>query len=333
MASSNCTRRAIGPRSSCAPAIPPIRWRRPCRTWASRCRGAGRCSSSRASCDGTSKASRQVAEGRVPAQALAVAKAAARAAAAEIVPLFRSAGLAVETKDDDSPVTEADRRAERAIRVCLASAFPDIPVFGEEFGGRASATGWLWLVDPLDGTKSFVRGNPVFSTQIALWHDGLPMLSVSGVPATGELAWAVRGEGAHRGRLSGGDATSEITPLHCRDSVSLDQAAVSTGNLRRLAAGPAWADLGRLVGKVWRWRGYGDYLHYHLLAGGGIDAVIESDVHVLDIAGLCLLVSEAGGVFTDLDGAPVGPATDSVLAAATPALHAQLLGALSGWRG
>lgn len=256
-------------------------------------------------------------------RALAVALAAARAAAAEIAPLFRQAGLEVETKPDDSPVTVADRRAERAIRACLADGFPEIPVWGEEFGGQPAGAGWQWLVDPLDGTKSFVRGNPVFSTQIALWHDGVPMLAVSGVPASGELAWALRGGGAH---IDG-------APVRCRGTTGLAQAAVSTGNLKRLARGPAWPALATMVAQAWRMRGYGDYLHYHLLARGGVDAVIESDVHVLDIAGLCLLVTEAGGVFTDLDGAAIGPDTDSVLAAATPALHAHLLRALAGWRG
>lgn len=256
-------------------------------------------------------------------RALAVALAAARAARDRIVPLFRRAGLAVETKEDDSPVTAADRGAEQAIRACLARDFPGIAVWGEEFGGQAGVPGWQWLVDPLDGTRSFVRGNPVFSTQIALWHDGRPMLAVSCVPVTGELAWAVRGRGAF---IDG-------APVRCRATVDLADAAISTGNLKRLARGPGWPALAGLVAQAWRMRGYGDYLHYHLLARGGIDAVVESDVHVLDVAGLCLLVTEAGGVFTDLDGAPVGPGTDSVLAAATPALHARLLDALAGWRG
>lgn len=253
-------------------------------------------------------------------RALKVARAAAQAAATEIVPRFRRDDVAVERKDDASPVTEADRAAERAIRSALGTAFPGHRIWGEEYGGEADAKGWLWLVDPLDGTKSFVRGSPVFSTQIALWRDGVPMLGVSHVPVTGECAWAVRAGGAfieEPGRPP--------RPLRCRSTAAIEAAAVSTGNLKTMAAQPVcWQALADLARRAWRLRGYGDYLHYHQLASGAIDAVIESDVHVLDIAALCLIVEEAGGCFTDLDGAPVSLTTTSVLAAATPALHAEL---------
>jgi histidinol-phosphatase len=255
----------------------------------------------------------------LPPRALEVARAAAVAAAARILPHFRSAGLDVESKADASPVTEADRAAERAIREHLGAAFPDHAIYGEEYGGDAGAGGWLWLVDPLDGTKSFVRGSPVFSTQIALWRDGVPMLAVSHVPATGECAWAVRGGGAF---IDG-------EPVRCGPATAIEQAVLSTGNLKTLAGGAGWTVLADLVRRAWRIRGYGDYLHYHLLARGGVDAVIESDVNVLDIAALCLLIEEAGGRFTDLSGAPVALATTSVLAAATPQLHAQLRAAFA----
>ena len=224
-------------------------------------------------------------------RALSVAQAAAREAAAAIVPLFRSQGLEVEHKDDDSPVTIADRHAEAIIRRHIGQAFPGHRIWGEEYGGEPSAEGWQWLVDPLDGTKSFVRGNPVFSTQIALWHDGQPVLGLSHVPVGGECAWAVRGRGAF---IDG-------QPVRVGAGTKLAQAAVSIGNVASLAADArAWAGLSGIARGAWRLRGYGDYLHYHLLARGGIDAVVESDVGILDIAALCLLVTEAGGVFTDL---------------------------------
>lgn len=255
---------------------------------------------------------------QVLVRALPLARAAAQAAATRILPHYRRADLAVEGKADDTPVTEADRGAERVIREYLSQAFPDHAIWGEEFGGDADAGGWLWLVDPLDGTKSFVRGNPVFSTQIALWHDGVPMLGVSHVPVGGECAWASRGDGAF---IDG-------ERVHTATTTTIESAAISLGNLKTLAAGPGWSALSGLVRRAWRTRGYGDYLHYHMLARGGIDAVIESDVHVLDIAALCLIVEEAGGVFTDLDGAPVCSGTGSVLAAATPELHGELLRSL-----
>lgn len=248
-------------------------------------------------------------------RALQVARAAALAAAEQIKPFFRDAALRIDGKADDSPVTEADRAAERTIRKHIESAFPEHAIWGEEYGGERREDGWQWLVDPLDGTKSFVRGSPVFSTQIALWRDGQPMVAVSHVPITGESAWAIRGQGAF----------IDDEPVRCLSTRELSAAAVSTGNLKTLAADPAgWSALADIVRSTWRIRGYGDYLHYHLLARGGVDAVIESDVNILDIAALCLIVTEAGGVFTDLRGAQVGLETTTVLAAATPELHREL---------
>lgn len=262
---------------------------------------------------------RRVAEPFLLETALDVARAAASAAAKQILPHYRRAALDIERKTDDSPVTEADRAAERIIRERIGTAFPDHAIWGEEFGGEPSAQGWQWLVDPLDGTKSFVRGSPIFSTQIALWRDGVPMLGVSYVPVSGECAWATQGGGAF---IDG-------EQVRCRGVASIEDAVISTGNLKSLARGTGWSSLADIVVRAWRIRGYGDYLHYHLLARGGVDAVIESDVHVLDIAALCLVVEEAGGVFTDLSGAPITSGTTSVLAAATPELHAELLAAFT----
>jgi len=250
---------------------------------------------------------------------LQAALAAARAAAQIIHPLYR-ANLAVTLKADRSPVTEADLRAEQAIREVLAQAFPGYGFYGEEGGRHAMDAENIWLVDPLDGTKSFVRECPFFSTQIALLRAGELILGVSCASAYGETAWAERGGGAfldgQRIRVSG------VTEL--------GGAILSTGNLKTLAASEAgWSRFGALVGEVNRLRGYGDFLHYHLLARGSLDAVIESDVNILDIAALTVIVREAGGVFTDLAGGPVTLSTTSVLAT-NAALHAPMLRALRG---
>jgi histidinol-phosphatase len=250
-------------------------------------------------------------------EALATAREAAEAAACAIARHYRR-GIAVETKADASPVTEADREAERAIRAVLAARFPGHAIHGEEYGRDASASPFLWLVDPLDGTKSFVRGYPFFSTQIALMHEGEIVLGVSNAAQFCEVAWARRGGGAF---LNG-------EQLHVGAATAVEQALISFGNLKTLASDERWLKLAGLVRHAWRTRGYGDFYHYHLLARGSADAVIESDVNILDIAPLVCIVREAGGVFTDLSGAPVGLATTSVLAA-TPGLHAVLLAALS----
>jgi histidinol-phosphatase len=237
-------------------------------------------------------------------------------AAARVIRELYARNIAVEFKADKSPVTEADVRAERAIREVLAGRTPGYAFYGEETG-RSGAGDSLWLVDPIDGTKAFVREYPMFSTQIALMRGGRLVLGVSSAPLYGELAWAERGAGAWlNGRRL---AVSEIG--------SIEEAAVSGGNLRTLASGPGWARWGEVVRRVSRIRGYGDFLHYHLLAGGKIDAVVESDVNILDIAALVTLVEEAGGRFTALDGSAVGLDTTTVLAS-NSRLHAPLLAAL-----
>jgi len=244
---------------------------------------------------------------------LHAALAAAKAAAEDIMCYYRG-DFEIELKHDQTPVTVADRRAEEIISGILLDAFPDHGFYGEESGKKQADADYLWLVDPIDGTKSFVGGYGMFSTQIALMHRGELVLGVSSAPAHGEMAWATRGAGAEL----------DSVPVHVRDISTLADASVSTGNLKSLARSGKWGNLGRITAQVNRIRGYGDYYHYHRLAAGQLDAVIESDVNILDIAALYVIVTEAGGWFTDLQGQPVGLETTSVLAAA-PGLHPLLL--------
>jgi histidinol-phosphatase len=244
---------------------------------------------------------------------LDVAREAALAASTPILRYYHG-NFEVETKADRSPVTVADREAEQCIRKIIRQAFPEHGIYGEEYGTDRPEAEYLWLIDPIDGTKSFVRGYGMFSTQIALMHEGQVIVGVSSAPAMSELAWAVRGQGAW---LDG-------QALGIGDHPRPEGASISTGNLGSMATSPRWAVLGQLLSAAGRTRGYGDFYHYHRLAAGQIDAVIESDVNVLDIAALSLIVTEAGGAFTDLEGRPVGLQTRSVLAA-NPALHAALL--------
>jgi histidinol-phosphatase len=239
-------------------------------------------------------------------------------AAAGVIRSFYQRSLRVETKADRSPVTEADVRAEETIRGILVARFPTYGFFGEETGQRGLDAESVWLVDPIDGTKSFIRECPFFSTQIALLRKGELVLGVSSAPEYGELAWAEQGTGAY---LNG-------RPIRVSAVAELADAIVSTGNLKTLARSErGWRRLGELVTGVSRIRGYGDFVHYHLLARGALDVVLESDVNILDIAALTVIVREAGGTFTDLEGRAVGVATTSVLAA-TPALHARVLAGL-----
>ncbi len=238
--------------------------------------------------------------------------------AAEIARSLFQHNIEVRIKADKSPVTEADLRCEIAIREILEARFPSYGFFGEETGSRGRNAESLWLVDPIDGTKAFVREYPMFSTQIALMRRGEIVLGVSSAPVYGELCFAERGRGAY---LNG--KSVRVSRID-----TIEAAALSSGNLQSLAAGPAWARYGALVARVDRIRGYGDFLHYHLLASGKIDAVIESDVNILDIAACAAIVNEAGGCFTDLSGAPITLKSTSVLATNGP-MHAPLLAALS----
>jgi histidinol-phosphatase len=238
-------------------------------------------------------------------------------AAAEVVRRYYQRNIKVTLKADKSPVTEADVETEKTIRAVLAARFPSHGFYGEETGMSAMDAEYVWAVDPIDGTKAFVREYPMFSTQIALMRQGRLIVGVSSAPVYGEIAYGEIGVGAW---LNG-------QPIRVSSIDTIEDAALSTGNLKTLASGPQWPAFGRLVGRVGRIRGYGDFLHYHLLASGRIDAVVESDVNILDVGACAVIVEAAGGRFTDLDGQPLSIATNSVLAT-NGRLHDAVLGAI-----
>ena len=244
----------------------------------------------------------------------------AAAAAADISRSYYDGNFTVTTKADLTPVTQADVECEQAIRGTILGRFPEHGFYGEETGCTQEDADYLWLVDPIDGTKAFVRQYPFFSTQIALLHQGEIVLGVSSGTLMNELAWAEKGGGAW---LNG-------ERLTVSDIADPDRAAVSTGNLRSLARSDGWSRLGAVLARADRTRGYGDFYHYHLLAAGKIEAVIESDVNILDIAALSIIVTEAGGTFTDLNGKFPGLETRSVLAT-NSVLHEHYLEQLGGF--
>jgi histidinol-phosphatase len=263
---------------------------------------------------------------------------AARAADAVVRAHYRQ-NFAVRIKADATPVTEVDEAAEAAVKEVLMQAFPEHGFYGEEGGTHNGEAEYLWLVDPIDGTKAFVRGYPMFSTQIALMRRnpsrpgvaGELILGVSSAPCflgdgragpgLGETYYAEQGAGAFELTAEG------PKPLKVSSLGTLGQATLSLGNLATLAGSANWARLGSLIPKLHRIRGYADFLHYHLLASGRIDAVVETNVNILDIAALVVIVREAGGTFTQLDGAPIGLHSTSVLAS-NDALHETLLSQL-----
>ncbi|MGE2834799.1 histidinol-phosphatase [Mycobacterium sp. SMC-4] len=233
---------------------------------------------------------------------------------------FGALDLRVETKPDLSPATDADLDAEKLLRDRLATVRPGDSVFGEEFGGRKDFVGRQWVIDPIDGTKNFVRGVPVWATLIALLVEGAPTVGVVSAPALGRRWWAAEGQGAF---TSFGGQTRRIAVSGVDDlgSASLSYSDLTTG----------WED-GRsrflaLTDAVWRVRGYGDFWSYCLVAEGAVDVAVEPEVKLWDLAPLDILVREAGGRFTNLAG-DAGPHGGSAVAT-NGRLHAAVLDALT----
>jgi histidinol-phosphatase len=238
--------------------------------------------------------------------------------AAEIARSLYQRNIEIRIKADKSPVTEADVRCELAIREILEARFPAYGFYGEETGMHRQEAECLWIVDPIDGTKAFVREYPMFSTQIALLRRGEFVLGVSSAPIYGEIAHAERGCGAF---LNG-------KTIRISDVSAIESAHISCGNMKSLATGPQWQRYGEMIARANRIRGYGDFLHYHLLASGKIDVVIETDINILDVAACVAIVNEAGGRCTELSGAPITLKSTSILASNGP-MHAPVLAALA----
>jgi len=248
---------------------------------------------------------------------LQIAIQAARAGEA-IIKRYYQSNIGVSFKADLSPVTVADLETEQAIKSVLQAGFPEHAFFGEETGKDRLEAEYTWLVDPIDGTKSFVRQNPFFSTQIALMKGKVFTLGVSNAPLFNELAYAECGSGAFLN-----DRLCKVSNIQ-----ELTAATLSFGNIKTLTGDQRWLKLADLIRRVNRTRGYGDFYHYHLLAAGKIDLVIESDINILDVAALSVVIQEAGGRVTDLEGNPLNLQTTSILAS-NGRLHEQVLDLLN----
>ncbi len=213
---------------------------------------------------------------------------------------FRSSDLAVETKPDLTPVTEADRAVERALRERLAVARPGDGIVGEEFGASDGAgLGRRWIIDPIDGTKGFVRGIPVWSTLLALSVDGEITVGVASAPELHRRWWASRGAGAW---LDDGLSGSPRR-LHVSGVGTLADAQASFGDLDDWRAPGRLDTLLELARRCWRVGGYGDIWTYMLVAEGAVDIGIYPEVKLWDLAPAMVIVEEAGGRFTDFTGA------------------------------
>jgi histidinol-phosphatase len=224
---------------------------------------------------------------------------------------FRALDLHVTAKPDLTPVTDADMAVEKAVRATLARTRPRDAVLGEEYGASAGSTGSgyrRWVIDPIDGTKNYVRGVPVWATLIALMDGDDPVVGLVSAPALGRRWWGAVGHGAYAGRHQAAATRIQVSGVSRMDDASFCYSELIS-----------WEEVGRLepmldlMRRSWRTRAYGDFYGYMLVAEGAVDVMVEPELSLWDLAALIPIVTEAGGTFTDLTGRP-GPNGGSAIA-------------------
>ena len=230
-------------------------------------------------------------------------------------------GTAVEIKADASPVTAADRNAERQIREEIERAFPGDAILGEEEGGDASVPD-RWVVDPIDGTKSFIAGVPLYGTLLSYEVDRTPILGVCYLPGLDELLWAERGSGAF---LNG-------RPIRVSERATLDGATACIGSHRGLMETGRWEGVTRIIDRAMAVRTWGDAFGYALVASGRADCMLDPAVSRWDLSAFAVIIPEAGGRFTDFDGGVPFARGDRKLGcvASSAAVHAEVLAQFGG---
>lgn len=211
---------------------------------------------------------------------------------------FRAEGLVVETKGDASPVTIADRAAERLLREEIGARYPEDGILGEEHGIQPGAP-FRWILDPIDGTESFVRGVPLFGTLIGLEWDGAPVGGVLGLPALDEVLYAWRGRGAWQQQGSGRPRPARVSTVATMREALLT--TTSASGFYEIGRGRLWSEMVARFGKT---RGWSDCYAYALVATGRAEAAIDPQMHIWDCAALLPILEEAGGRFTDWSGVP-----------------------------
>ena len=236
---------------------------------------------------------------------------------AQTMARFKAVDLQVDTKPDLTPVSDADRAAEEIIRGNLSRARPRDAVLGEEFGSEGHGPR-RWIIDPIDGTKNFVRGVPVWATLISLVDEGVPVVGVVSAPALNRRWWAARGTGAYTGRSLASATRLQVSGVNRLADASLSYSSLEgwreRGNIREFL---------ELTSDVWRTRAYGDFWSYMMVAEGSVDLACEPELEVYDMAALVPIVTEAGGCFTSLQGEP-GPFGGNALAS-NGLLHQEVL--------
>ena len=239
----------------------------------------------------------------MPSQFLKVALEAAKNAE-EIITAYYTDDMQVEMKADETPVTLADRGAEKVIRDTIKQAFPDHGFLGEEYGIEEGDSPYLWIIDPIDATKNYIRKIPIFGTQLALMKGDELILGVSNAPLLNELLYAEAGNGAF---LNG-------KPIQVSDIAHPKDAMVCHGGLKWFVEKGTFPGVYNLINDAARTRGFGDFYMYHLVASARADVVVEAAISIWDIAAISVIVREAGGKVTDIQGQAITKDTASLVA-------------------
>ena len=200
--------------------------------------------------------------------------------------------VAIEWKEDQTPVTVADREAETLLRTTLLSRFPNDGFLGEEHGDKPGTSGFRWIVDPIDGTRNFVRAMPIWGTLVGLLYRDEPIAGVVVAPALGQTWRALRGDGAYRGDRR----------IRVSDVSTLKEATIFYTSIAWFAAAGRQDEFLKLVNATQTQRGFGDFYGHMLVAQGSGELMLEHGVHVWDVAAIQPIVEEAGGRFTDWEG-------------------------------
>lgn len=237
-------------------------------------------------------------------QFLTVALDAAKNAEEILLSYYNADTLDVTLKPDETPVTRADTEAEKTIRETIRQSFPEHGFLGEEYGIEKGDSPYVWIIDPIDATKNYIRKIPIFGTQIALMKGEELILGVSNAPLLDELLYAQVGKGAF---LNG-------EPIKVSDVTQPIDAMICHGGLKWFVEKGTFRGVYNLINDVARSRGFGDFYSYHLVASGRVDAVIEAAISIWDIAAITVIVREAGGTVTDIQGQTISKDTASLVA-------------------
>jgi len=218
--------------------------------------------------------------------------------AEKVIMKHYSGNIGVEFKGDKTPVTAADREAEKVIIETIKSKFPEHSTLGEEFENLESEkidSEYLWIIDPIDGTRNYIRKIPMFATEIALMKNNKLILGISNAPAMNELLYAERGKGAFLNNQK----------IHVSSRKKLTDSFMSFGGINYFQKLNLIENFLKIANSVQGRRGFGDFWGYHLLAQGKIEVMIEAEIKIWDVAALALIIEEAGGKVTDLEGNPI----------------------------